>query len=85
MGGVGATVHNFTATALVGGRVASPTLGRLYPRGKPRHSFYRRLSEPQDQCGHEGAEKNLHPSDTRDRSRAVQPVAQSLAATWPTN
>ena len=25
---------------------------------------YRRLSGPQDQSGHEGAKKNLHPSDT---------------------
>ena len=47
----------------------------------PRFSIYRRLGEPQDQSGHEGVKKNLHPSDTR----AVQPVAQRLAAwaTWP--
>ena len=31
----GHEVHIFTATALGRGRVASPTLGRLYPRGKP--------------------------------------------------
>ena len=55
------------------------------PEERPRYSFYRRLSGPQDQSGHEGAKKNLHPSDTRDRTRAVQPVAQRLAAwaTWP--
>ena len=35
-----------------------------------------------NKSGHEGPKKNLHPSDTR----AVQPVAQRLAAraTWPT-
>ena len=75
-----ARVHIFTATALGRGRVASPTLGRLYPQESPRYSFYRRLSGPQDQSGPEGAKKNLHPSDTRDRTRAVQPVAQRLDA-----
>ena len=80
MGDVDARVHIFTDTALGRGRVASPTLGRLYPRGKPRYSFYRRLSGPQDQSGHEGVKKNLHPTDTRDRTRAVQLVAQRLAA-----
>ena len=75
-GDVDARVHIFTATALGRRRVASPTLGRLYPEESPRYSFYRRLSGPQDQSGHEGAQKNLHPSDTR----AVQPVAQRLAA-----
>ena len=34
-GDVDARVHIFTATALGRGRVASPTLGLLYPRGKP--------------------------------------------------
>ena len=70
-----ARVHIFTATALGRGRVASPTLGRLYPEESP---FYRRLSGPQDQSGHERANKNLHPSDTRDRTRAVQPVLKRL-------
>ena len=79
-GDVDARVHTFTATALERGRVASPTLGRLYPRGKPPVLIYRRLSGPQDQSGHEGSKKNLHPSDTRDRTRAVQPAAQRLAA-----
>ena len=86
-GGCGcARVHIFTATALGWCRVASPTLGRLYPGRIPRYSFYRRLSGPQGQFGHEGVKKNLHPSDTRDRTRAVQPIAQRLAAwvTWPT-
>ena len=65
--------------------MASPTLGRLYPGEIPRYSFYRRLSVPQDQSGHEGVKKNLHPSDTRDRTRAVQPLVKRLAAwaTWP--
>ena len=38
------------------------------------------IGGPQDQSGHEGVKKNLHPSDSRDRTRAVQPVAQRLAA-----
>ena len=71
-----ARVHIFTAKALGRGRVASLTLSRLYPGKAPVLIFYRRLSGPQDQSGHEGAKKNLHPSDTR----AVQPVAQRLAA-----
>ena len=81
-GDVDARVHIFTATALGRGRVASPTLGRLYPVESPRYSFYRRLSGPQDQSGHEGMNKNIHFSDTR----VVQPVAECLAAwaTWPT-
>ena len=49
----------------------------------PQYSFYRRLSEPQGQSGHEGVKKNLHSSYTRDRTRAVQPVAKRLAA-WAT-
>ena len=80
MGDVDARVHIFTATALGRGRVASPTLGHLYPRESAQYSFYRRLSGPQDQSGHEGAKKNIHSSDTQDRTRAVQPVAQRLAA-----
>ena len=59
---------------------ASPTLDHLYPQ----FSFYR-LSRPQDQSGHGGVKKNLHPSYTRDRTRAIQSVAKRLAAwdTWP--
>ena len=41
--------------------MASLTLGRLYPGEIPRYSFYRRLSGPQGQSGHEGVKKNLHP------------------------
>ena len=80
MGDVDARVHIFTVTALGRGRVASPTLGRLYPGEIPRYSFYRKLSGPQDQSGHEGMKKNLNPSDTRDGTRAVQSVAKRLAA-----
>ena len=60
-------------------RVASSTLDRLYS-GKVPVLIYRRLSEPQDQSGHEGVKKNPHPSDTRDRTRAVQPIARHLTA-----
>ena len=80
MGDVNARVHIFTATALGRGRMASPALGRLYPGEIPRYSFYSRLSGPQGQSGHEGVKKNLHPSNTRDRTRAFQPAAKRLAA-----
>ena len=56
-GGVDARVHIYTATALGGGRVASPKLGRLYPRESSRYSFYRRLNGPQAQSGQEGVKK----------------------------
>ena len=62
-GDVVARIHIYTATALGRGRMASPTLGRLY-----RYSFYRRMSGPQDQSGHERVRKNLHSFDTRDRA-----------------
>ena len=76
----------FTATALERGRFASPMLGLFYSRESPQYSFYRRLSGPQDQSGYEEVKKTLHPSDTRDRTRVVQPIAKRLAAwaTWPT-
>ena len=35
MGDVDAEVHIYTAMELGRGRMGSPTLGRLYPRGKP--------------------------------------------------
>ena len=78
-GDVDARVHINTATALRRGRVVSPTLGCLRPQGKPRYSFYRRLSGPLGQFEHEGMKKNLHSSDTRDRTRAVQPVVKRVA------
>ena len=71
-----AKVHIYTATALGRGRVAKPMLGHFYPQESPLYSFYRRLSGPQDQSGHEGVKKNLHPFDTW----IVQPVAKRLAA-----
>ena len=73
-------------TRIIGwGRVASPTLGRLYPRGYSPVLIYRRLSGPQGQPG-DGVRKNLHSSDTGDRTRVVEPIAKRLAAwaTWPT-
>ena len=60
-------------------RVASPTLGRLYPLGNPGYSFYRRLSGPQNQSGH-GVKENLHLSDTRDQTWAVHPVVKQLVS-----
>ena len=66
--------------ALASGWVVSLTLGRLYSLGKPppRYSMYRTLSGPQDHSRHEVVKKNLHPSDTLDQTRAVQPVAKSI-------
>jgi len=45
----------------------------LYPPGKAKYPFYRRLGGPQ---GRSGQKENLVP--TGIRSRTVQPVAQSL-------
>ena len=60
-------------------------LGHIFPWESLWYSFYRRMRGPQDQSGHEGVKKNVHPFDTWDRTRAVQPVAKHLAvwATWP--
>ena len=49
------------STVLERGRVASPTRGCFFTPGKaPPYSFYKRLGEFQDQCGHEEVKKNLH-------------------------
>ena len=48
---------------------SAPRPGRLYPRGKTRYPFYRRLGEPQ---GRFGRAENLVP--TGIRSRTVQPI-----------
>ena len=53
-GDMDSRIHIFAATAR--GRVANPTLG-LFTYGKPRYSFYRRLSGSQDQSGHEDMTK----------------------------
>ena len=58
-GDVDARVHIYTAMALGVCRVASPTFGRLCSRGMPRYSFYKRLSIPQDQSGHERVKNNF--------------------------
>ena len=39
------------------GKVVGPILDCLYPW----FSFYRKLNGPQDQSGHDGVKKNLHP------------------------
>ena len=82
-GECGTRVHIFAATAVGRRRLASPTLGRLYPlRESPGrlYSFYRRLNGPQNHSGHGGMKKNLHPFDTRDRIRTLQPITKRLAA-----
>ena len=50
------------------------------PGVSPWYSLYRRMSGPQNQSGQEGVKKNLHLSDTRDRTRTVQPIVKRLAA-----
>ena len=76
--GVDARVHIYTATALeeVGWLVVCLTT--FTPGESMQYSFYRRLSGPQDQSGHEGVKNNLHPSDTWDRIRAIWPVVKRL-------
>ena len=73
-GDVDARVHIYIATALGRGRVANPMLGCLYPS----LIFYRRLSEPQDQSGHEGVKKNLHTPLTP----RIEPVVSVLGPSW---
>ena len=51
----------------------------VFTPGNPRYSYYRILSGPLDQSGHEGVKKNLYASDSRYRTRAVQSVAKLLA------
>ena len=57
--------------ALGSSMVAGPKLSRLYLQGKPLVLIYRRLSGPQNQSEHEGVKKNLYPSNTQDRTRAI--------------
>ena len=57
----GAHTCVYTATALGKCRVASPTLGRLYPR----YSYYSRLHGPQEQSGYEGVKKSFTPPTPR--------------------
>ena len=70
-----AQVHIFTAAALLRFRVASAMLGRLYHLGKASGTHFMRVSEPQDQPGHEGVKKNVDPSETQDRTQAIKPLA----------
>ena len=70
-GDVNKMVHIFTTKALeeVGSLVLCSAA--FTPGKSPGYSFYRRLSGPQDQSEHKGVKKNLHPSDTRDKTQAV--------------
>ena len=74
-GDLDARVHIYTATALGGCSMASPTLGHLYPGGKPRYSFYRRLSGSQNQSGHQGVKKISTP--------LVPGIEPGPSSTWP--
>ena len=74
MGDVDSMVRIFTATDLGKCRI-SPMLGRLYPQVliivglvDPRSSRVLRTEE------------NVHPSDTRNRTRAVEHVAKHIAS-----
>ena len=60
-------------------KVASSMICQLYPQ----YSFYRRLSGPQNQSGHKGVKRNLLPSNTRDKTWAIQPVAQRFLLELP--
>ena len=63
MGDVDARVHVDTTTALGRARVLVLRSAAFIPEENVLYWFYRRLNGPQDQSGHEGANKNLHPSD----------------------
>ena len=78
-GDVDVRVHIYTATTLEI-KVASSTLDRLYPGKIPVFILQKAewtLGLVWTRCG---AEKNLHPSDYRDRTRAVKSLAKSLTA-----
>ena len=76
-------VHIYSTMAQGRGRVLVLRSAAFSPEEGHGYSFYKRLSELQDQCGHEGVNKNLPPSDTRNRTQAVQPVPKRLAAELP--
>ena len=70
----GLKIHSaYTATALgwLVLHVAAFTSGE-----SSWYSFYRRLSEPHDQSGHEKAKKKI---STPSNTQAIQPVAKHLA------
>ena len=58
--------------------VTCPTIDRLYPGEILGTNFMGGSVDPQGQSGHEGVKKNLHPTNTRERTRAVQPVAKLI-------
>ena len=72
----GVHTYEYTATALGKGRVAIPTLGRLYPG----FSFHNKLSGSQEQSGHEGVKGISTPPNPGTEPLAVEPVAKRLVA-----
>ena len=78
-GDVDARVHIFTAKALGRGRMATPTLGCLYPQGNFPVLILEEVEWTPGPVWTRRSEENLHPSDTRDRTWVVQPVAKHLA------
>ena len=85
LGDVDAIVHISAATPLEEIRWLVLRFTVFTP-GIFRYSFHSGLSGPQDQYGQEEEKKSLHPTATRDRARAVVPVAKLLVAwaTWLT-
>ena len=79
-GDVDARVHINTAMALGNCRLASPMLSHLNPQGKPPVLIFREAEWIQDQSGHKGVKKNLHPSNTQVQTWAILPVDKHLAA-----
>ena len=72
------------APALGRGRVASSTIGRLYPGEITRFLFYRRLNGPQDQSRHEGVKKfsNSPRTGIEPVPSSPQPSALSQYIVW---
>ena len=83
---VDAMVHTYTAMALGRGRMASPALGHpLHPGKSSSIHFIGGWVDPRTRLDMKEWRKIFTPSDIRDRTRAVQPIAKWLAAwaIWP--
>ena len=76
-GDVDGRVHILKAMALGRGRVASPTLGTFTP-GKSPDIHLKEVELTLGPVWTRRNEENLHPSNTQDRTWAVQPMAKPL-------
>ena len=80
-GDVDARIHIYTAMALGRGRVASPTRGHPYPRGKtPVLNFIGGLVDLRTSLDTKERRKPPPPPTPGIEPQAVQPVAQRLAS-----